>query len=226
MNKLGQKVHELRIRKGLTLRQLGDLIGKTAAYLSIIENGHRIPPRRTLKQIAEALDVTLEYFAGDRPEPDRLQILMDLQELVERHSGAVKEEERTARRVPILSDIAAGDPVSRSDPFPPGVAHEYIEVPADIKDPHAFGLRIKGDSMEPRLYEGDIVIVCPSWRVRESKPVVAKVRDDEITCKLFSHHDEMIVLTPLNPKYPPQLYTKKQMVWVYPVARVISNIYG
>jgi phage repressor protein C with HTH and peptisase S24 domain len=80
--------------------------------------------------------------------------------------------------------------------------------------------------MEPRLFEGDIVIVCPSWKARENKPVVAKVHGDEVTCKLFSRSNGMIVLTSINPKYPPQLYKESDIVWIYPVARAISNLYA
>jgi repressor LexA len=225
MKDVGKKIRELRVQRGWTLKKLGDAIGKTSAYLSIIENGHRPVRRELLEEIANALGVTVSHFTGEK-EPDRKsEILNDLRELIDRHTEAGGPP-GTGRRVPILTDIAAGEPVSRDDPFPVGVADEYVDVPADVTDPHAFGLRIKGDSMEPRLFEGDVVIICPSWKVRENKPVVAKVRGDEVTCKLFTRSNGMIVLTSINPKYPPQLYKESEIVWIYPVARAISNLYA
>jgi repressor LexA len=225
MEKLGQKIRELRLHRGWTLRRLGEAIGKTPAYLSIIENNRRPVRMPLLEQIARALGVDASYFTGEKETAGKAPILKELRELINRHSGEGRKQP-SGHKVPILSDIAAGVPFPRDDSFPVGVADEYIEVPADVTDPHAFGLRIKGDSMEPRLFEGDIVIVCPSWKVRENKPVVAKVRDDEVTCKLFSRSNGMVLLTSINPKYPPQLYKESEIVWVYPVARAISNLYA
>jgi repressor LexA len=225
MKDVGKMIRELRLRRGWTLRRLGEAIGKTPAYLSIIENNRRRIRRPLLEDIARALGVDISYFLGPQEEPGgKSNILKDLRELIDRHSDAGGPAP-AGRRVPILSDIAAGEPLSRDDPFPVGVADEYIEVPADVTDPHAFGLRIKGDSMEPRLFEGDVVVVCPSWKVRKNRPVVAKVRGDEVTCKLFSRTDTMVVLTSINPKYPPQIYRESEIVWIYPVARAISNLY-
>lgn len=229
MEDVGKKIRELRLRRGWTLRKLGEAVGKTPAYLSIIENKRRKIRLPLLADIARALGVDISYFLG-KETPKKSDILMDLQELIERHRETGRRSADTARKVPILSDISAGPPFSRDDPFPVGIAHEYIEVPADITDPQAFALRIKGDSMAPRLLGGDIVIVCPSWEVRENHAVVVKVRDkvrdDEVTCKLFSRKDDMVVLTSINPNHPPQLYKESEIVWVYPVARVIANLYG
>ncbi len=225
MKGVGKKIRELRVQRGWTLRKLGDAIGKTPAYLSIIENGRRPVRRELLEEIAGALGVGASYFTGEKEPERKSEILHDLRELIDRHSEAGIPP-GAGRKVPILTDISAGKPVSRDDPFPVGVADEYIDIPADVTDPHAFGLRIKGDSMEPRLFEGDIVIVCPSWKARENRPVVAKVRGDEVTCKLFSRSNGMIVLTSINPKYPPQLYKESEIVWIYPVARAISNLYA
>ena len=222
----GKKIKELRLRRGWTLKQLGDAIGKTAAYISIIENKRPNVRRPLLEDIARALEVDLSYFIGkEKSIPEKPRILRELQALIERHGGVTTGGKKGPRQLPVLSDIAAGKPFPRDDRHPVGVADVYIEAPSDINDPHAFCLRITGDSMEPRLQNGDIVIVCPSWKVLENKPVVVKVRGDEVACKVFSRTDKMVVLTSLNQKYPPQIYSQKEIVWIYPIARAISNLY-
>lgn len=224
MKDMGNRIRELRVHKGWTLRRLGEAIGKTPAYLSIIENGRRPVRMPLLTDIARALGVNISHFTGEKEASGKPPILKELQELIDKHTSQ-DDKRSSGKRIPVLSDIAAGEPFPREDPFPVGIADEYIEVPADVTDPHAFGLKIKGDSMEPRLLEGDIVVVCPSWKVHENRPVVAKVRSDEVTCKLFARSNGMVVLTSLNPKYPPQLYKESEIVWVYPVVRAISNLY-
>jgi len=226
MEELGRKIKELRLRRGMTLKQVADAIGKTPAYISIIENKKKKLRRKLLEDIAAALDTDIAYFLGpEKTLDEKGPILKELKELIERHTVDGASQTRGGRRVPILSDIAAGVPISRDDPFPVGVADEFVEVPSDITDPHAFGLRIKGDSMEPRLFDRDVVVVCPSWKVKENRPVVAKVNDDEVTCKIFSRTEELIVLTSINTRYPPQIYNESEIVWIYPVARAISNLY-
>ncbi len=226
MEELGRKIKELRLRRGMTLRQVADAIGKTPAYISIIENKRKKLRRPLLEDIAGVLGTDIGYFLGpEKTLDEKGPILKELKELLERHTLGGAVQTRGGRRVPILSDIAAGVPISRDDPFPVGVADEFVEVPSDITDPHAFALRITGDSMEPRLFDRDVVVICPSWKVKENRPVVVKVRDDEVTCKMFSRTEGLIVLTSTNSKYPPQIYNESDVVWIYPVARAISNLY-
>ena len=79
--------------------------------------------------------------------------------------------------------------------------------------------------MEERFHDGDIVIVCPNWEAKKNRPVVAKVREGEITCKLYNTQGNTVILTAANPAYPPQIYSDKEIKWVYPVAKLISSVY-
>jgi SOS-response transcriptional repressor LexA len=237
MRHVGQMIKELRLRRGWTLRRLAQEVNKTPAYLSIIENKKAHVNMPLLADIARALGVGVSYFLSDEvlagKEPvsrplgtvEGAGILEELRELVERHTGPVRPSVGATRKIPVISYTAAGDPVSYESSYPVGFADQYVEVNSSIGDPHAFALRIKGDSMEPRLYDGDIVVVCPSWQVKENRPVVIKVNDDEVTCKVFSRAGDSILLTSLNPKYPPRAYRQEDVVWVYPVVQVISNMY-
>jgi transcriptional regulator with XRE-family HTH domain len=57
----GQKLRQLRMKKGLTQQQLAEKLGYvTNSYISDVESGHFIPPRDKLKKIARALDVRLK----------------------------------------------------------------------------------------------------------------------------------------------------------------------
>jgi len=68
--------------------------------------------------------------------------------------------------VPIINKTAAGYPHQFTDlDYPVGVADEYIRCP-DLHDPQSFGIRVVGDSMEPRYREGDIVVFSPALEVR------------------------------------------------------------
>ena len=66
----GRRLRHLRRRQGLTLRQLGEALGRPASYLSQLENGRREPRLSTVQKLADALGCNpaelLETGAPDR----------------------------------------------------------------------------------------------------------------------------------------------------------------
>lgn len=63
----GSKIKEIRIRKGLTQKQLGDLCGMADSAIRRYENGNANPKMETLQKIADALGTPLDYLL-DSPE--------------------------------------------------------------------------------------------------------------------------------------------------------------
>jgi len=59
---LGQKIHDYRIARGLSLRSLGESTGLTAAFLSQVENDQTSPSISSLQKIASALHVPMFAF--------------------------------------------------------------------------------------------------------------------------------------------------------------------
>ena len=57
---VGDQIRIGRARKRLTLRQLAAAPGKTASYLSDIENDRRVPSETVMRAIAEALDLNFD----------------------------------------------------------------------------------------------------------------------------------------------------------------------
>ena len=64
----GQRLRHLRRARGLTLEALGELVGKPAPYLSLIENGRREPRLSLVDTLAGALGVPMtELLTGEPP---------------------------------------------------------------------------------------------------------------------------------------------------------------
>jgi transcriptional regulator with XRE-family HTH domain len=96
----GQKLRQLRIKKGLTQQQLAEKLGYvTNSYISDVESGHFIPSRDKLRKIARALGVSfkelhdllleskLESFGIK--EPVLLELFNDIPSLPERDKRAI-----------------------------------------------------------------------------------------------------------------------------------------
>jgi len=65
---IGTRVMQIRNQKGMSQRQLSERCGIAGSYLSRIENRHLEPRPKTLRKIADALEVPLAEFFQDHAE--------------------------------------------------------------------------------------------------------------------------------------------------------------
>ena len=121
------------------------------------------------------------------------------------------EERGTVRdrgfKIPVLGQVAAGIPISAVEDI-----LDYEEIPATWKTQgEFFALKIKGDSMEPRMISGDVVIVRQQSTAESGDTVVVLVNGDSATCKRLEKTDSGIMLVSTNIKYPPLFFTPKEV---------------
>lgn len=64
MKDLGNKIYSLRKKKGLTLKQLGEMINRSESFMSYIEKGERKLEVEDLKKIADIFEVDYQYLLG------------------------------------------------------------------------------------------------------------------------------------------------------------------
>ena len=122
------------------------------------------------------------------------------------------------RRIPVLGDVAAGIPIEAITDI---VDYEEIDS-ALAKTGEFFGLRIKGDSMEPRMREGDVVIVRQQDSAETGDTVVVLVNGDSATVKKIKYGPDGITLLPTNPAHDPFFYSAAEVEQL-PV-RVIGRV--
>jgi len=67
--KLGRRI--VRARGSLSQRHLAKTVGVSAAYISRIEHGDRVPTLQLLERIAEALGVDLAWLRGKKTAATR-----------------------------------------------------------------------------------------------------------------------------------------------------------
>lgn len=160
--------------------------------LSQYISGKVEPKQDKLSILASALNVSEAWLAGyDIPK---------LNTDIESHS-------KDKGWIPVLGYVAAGIPI------------EAIEDVLDWEqiDPHLldsaeyFALEIKGDSMSPRIQEGDIIIVRAQPDIESGEIGVIQVNGDEATCKRICKYKDEIVLRSINPQYPPMAYKISEM---------------
>jgi len=107
-------------------------------------------------------------------------------------------------RIPVVGSAQLGDNGHWSElEYPVGNGDGYITFPTN--DKNAYALRCVGDSMKPRIKDGEFVIVEPNTEVQPGEEVLLKTLDGRVMVKTFLYKKEdRIHLISINEAYPPQ----------------------
>lgn len=128
-----------------------------------------------------------------------------------------KQDEASARNVPILGQVAAGMPILAEEN-----REGYISFcpPREVgRNDELFALRIKGESMiEAGIMNGDFVIVSRTSYV-ENGDIAVVLLDDEATVKTFYRENGVFRLQPENRTMKPIVVKS-----VYILGKVIASV--
>ena len=90
--------------------------------------------------------------------------------------------------------------------------------------PDSFALQIDGDSMSPRINDGDIVILSPSVPAAQGQIGIARIANQiGVTCKLIRSTETDVHLIPINERYETKVVAKKDLLWALAVLCHIST---
>ena len=178
-------VKKLTEEQNMSMSELSRRVGIAKSAISRYFNGTRELPLNKIGDFASVLHTTPDYLLGIDYEPPKPQGL----------------------QIPVLGTVAAGIPRSAVEDI-----LDYEEVPQSWESQgEFFGLRIKGDSMEPRMESGDVVIVRQQSDANSGDTVIVLVNGDDATCKRLQKTDNGIMLVSTNPKYPPMFYSTEDI---------------
>ena len=201
---LGEKLKKSREAKGFTQKELAEKSGVSQGTISLLESNNRRFMQDSIEKILEILGLKEEDFFGSGLSPVAIS------------------HEIHPRPIPVISWVHAGAFVECFDSWPPGVSGEGDPVYSYVKTgPNAFGLKVSGDSMFPRIMQGDIVIVDPAIRCDNGSICVVWVNAD-VSIKLFWDHETEIVLKPMNDKYPDTIIQKDSKVDFRVIGKVVD----
>lgn len=109
--------------------------------------------------------------------------------------------------IPILGAVRAGIPIDVIEEI---LGYEEI-THAMASQGEYFGLMIKGDSMEPKFSEGDVVIIRKQKDVDNGTIAVVLVNGNEATIKKIVKQQTGISLVAYNATYSPIFYTNYEI---------------
>lgn len=176
----------------------------TKSDLSQYVAGKTQPNQGKLFILSKALNVSEAWLMGfdvpmERHVTDRS---VDLSEGVPFDGGDIC-------RIPILGNVIAGSPCEAVE-----CIEGYVDIPSDWVRGGAefFALKVKGDSMEPRMFEGDVVIVRKQSTVSSGQIAIVLVENSEATIKKVFIDERGITLKAFNEEvFSPKSYSKKEV---------------
>ena len=190
---IGENIRARRRELGYTLEDIAHHLGTTRQTIQRYESGviSNIPNDK-IAQIADFLATTPAALVGWEEDTGKSEraALMPLR----------------MRRVPMLGEIACGEPI--------WVEEEHGSfVAVDGKLNVDFCLRAHGDSMiGARIQDGDLVLVRRQEAV-DNGEIGVVIIDGEATLKRVYYYPEegKLILTPENPRYAPLVYLGEEL---------------
>jgi len=121
----------------------------------------------------------------------------------------------SARTIPVVGYAKAGASGYFDEAgYPAGHGWDQAGFPG-LDDPHAYALKISGDSMEPAYRPGDVIVVSPSATVRRGDRVVVRSKRGEIMAKeLIRKTPQGLDLRSLNPGHGDRRVAAKDVAWM------------
>lgn len=175
----------LRKQAGVTQQSLADYLEISRQAYANYENGNRSPDYQTLIKLSSYFSVSVDYLLGNASNP----------------------KTQNGIKIPVYGSVAAGIPIEAITDI-----EDYEEITEDMARTGNFAaLKIKGASMEPRIVDGDVVIVKLQDDVDSGDIAIVMVNGDEATCKKIKKTPEGVMLISINPNYEPMFYTNQEI---------------
>lgn len=169
--------------KDLTQKQLSKEIGVSPSTLNDWFTGKKLPRM-------DKIDKLCSFFNCSRSD------LLDI------------NTQAKAIKIPVLGNVVAGLPLEAVENI-----IDYEEIPRTMAEQgDYFALRIQGQSMEPRICDGDVVIVRKQEDVESGDVAIVLVNGNDATIKTVKKTEDGITLIANNiAVYSPHFYSNKEI---------------
>ena len=178
----GKRISEARKALSLTMKELGKLVSLHESTIQRYESGDiKKLEIEKAKEFAKALRVDPIYLLGWEENKSYTNSIM----------------------IPVYGSIPAGVPLEVIEDI-----QGEVDIPVEWTkgDKKYIALIVKGDSMYPKYLDGDTVIIQLQKDCESGQDCACYVNGYEATLKRVNKGIDTIMLTPLNPSYPPKTF--------------------
>ena len=185
------RIKELRKEINMTQSELAKKLNVAQNTISNWENESRDVDNESLVKLSEIFDVSVDYLLGKT----------DIKNSLPRNMYPIEEGDFIV--MPVLASVKAGYDgqaiVEYSDETIPVAKIAYKGYPKD----ECIVLRVSGNSMYPKLLDGDYILVHRQTSVDSGSVAVVIYNGNEATVKKvrYKSGEDWVELIPVNPEY-------------------------
>lgn len=204
---------ERRLQLGLTLKEVAAKVGVSEATVSRWEGGQIANMKRQyIAAYAAALQTTPGFIMTGKEE----QETDTTRRAVSIPPGFLPMPEMA--QAPLVGRIACGTPITAEQNI-----EQIVSIPASWRA--TFTLMCRGDSMAPRIQDGDLVAVRSQPEVENGEIAAVRI-GEEATLKHVYVYPNYIELRPENPEYTSIIKIGPEMEDVHIEGRVVGLCRG
>ena len=188
---IGENIKYLRSQRGYSQEDLAKALGyKSYTTITKWESGVSEPTLKMTNEIAKFFNISVNELCYTRLNAPKKN-----------------NDVRKGAAINVYGRVAAGIPLEMIEDI-----IDTEEIPEEMaRTGEFFGLKIRGDSMEPRMTDGDVVIVRKQEDAETNDVVIATVNGTDATCKRLKKYNDGIALISLNPKYEPMYFSNDEI---------------
>ncbi|RDY20744.1 helix-turn-helix domain-containing protein [Criibacterium bergeronii] len=196
-----ERIRQLREQLGMTQEQLAFKVGyKSRSTINKIENGLRDINQSQIVDFAQALSTTPAYLMGWEEEKDKKPI--------------PKQRPAKTRRVLVHGTASGGYPTYMDSDYidiDDIAEFEYVEEKYFNGFDPIVAIKVHGQSMEPEVHDGDVIIVRMQCTVDNGDIAVVAIDNETATLKIIKNTKKGLELHPINEEYETLFYTWEQV---------------
>ena len=203
-----EKLKEARQKANLSQAELADKLGLNLRTYGSYERGERDVSTSLLRLICQTLRVSSDELLSN--EDDK--------------PNAAPLAENKIYQIPVFSSVSAGFGTYACSDIVTYMPL-FIEHEADVPD--MLCIKVTGDSMFPKIEDGDIIIVRKQDSVDSGSIAVVLVDNEEGFVKKVVYDQETIELHSINPEYAPKIFKGEEVLRVRVVGlvkQVVKNV--
>ena len=201
------RLREARKAKRYSQTEVSRMLGVTQQAVGKWETGRSTPDPQTVARLAEILDTTADALLGLQQAPATAPAV-----------GRNAFSRYTESLVPVVGTVRAGYGALAFE-------EDYGKEYASVKDPqNYFYLVVKGDSMEPRISDGDLALVHRQNTLENvDLGVLVYGSDGEGTLKKYIQRGNSVILHPFNPDYEELVIKGEELDHLYIAGKVVET---
>ena len=201
--------------KEKTQKELTDYLGITQNAFTDWKSGRIKSYRKHLFKIAEFFNVSVDYLLGAEQEK---------KPTVTEKSNLIPLSQNNVYSVPVVENVSAGFGTLAINDI---VDYMPLYFTSEYEAQETICIKVKGDSMFPKIEDGDVIQVHKQTSVDSGSIAVVLLDEEEGLVKKVVYGPDWIELHSINPMYPVQRFEGRNVLRLRVVGlvrKIIKNV--